>query len=197
MQRIPVLGLTIGTLLVLGCEPAPEADAPPATVAPPAEQPAAPSPGADLADPEVAHVAVRANRIDADIGQLASDRAEHPDVRAFAERMVQDHEAVIERATELAQRLNVTPAEHDISRSLQQDAAATRSRLEGLSGAEFDRAYIQHEVQFHQNVLDALDSTLIPSTDNAELRSLLEEAKALIESHLEHARNVQNTLGAA
>ena len=61
----------------------------------------------------------------------------------------------------------------------------------------FDRAYIDREVAFHQTVLDALDDTLIPGATNEELRGLLQQVRPAIEAHLEHARELQSSLGTA
>ena len=157
------------------------------------EQPAsAPAPALD--DAAIAHIAVTANTIDADMGDLALERSRNEQVRAFAQTMVRDHRGVNEQAVALANRLGVTPADNDVSRSLTSDAAAARSRIEGLSGAEFDRAYMEREVAYHQAVLSALDDTLIPGAANAELRALLETARGAVAAHLEHARTLSASL---
>lgn len=145
----------------------------------------------DLSDPEVAHVAVTANAIDVRIAELAKVRTSQADVRAFAETMIRDHQAVNERAAALAGKLGVTPADNDVSRSLEEGAAAAMTELEGLSGAAFDRAFMAREVAYHQAVLDALDGLLIPTTSNDELRALLEQVRPVIAAHLEHARMLQ------
>ena len=81
--------------------------------------------------------------------------------------------------------------------SLQAEAREAAARLEGLSGAAFDSAYVEREVAYHQAVLDALDQTLIPSATNAELRTLLEQARPAFVAHLEHARSLQSTTTAS
>jgi putative membrane protein len=151
----------------------------------------------DLSDPEVAHVAVTANTIDVELARLAKERSENPRVEGFAESMIADHTAVNERARKLVQRLGVTPKENAVSRSLNEGAEQARDRLDALEGEAFDRAYIEREVQYHQAVIDALDNLLIPSTENAELRQLLEQVRPALVAHLEHAKQVQKSLGAA
>lgn len=145
----------------------------------------------DLSDPEVAHVAVTANAIDVEMAELVPSRTDNAAVRAFARTMIRDHTAVNERAAALAGRLGVTPADNAVSQSLQADAAQARSELEGLRGGEFDRAYVAREVAYHQAVLEALDGLLIPTTENRELRTLLEEVRPVIAGHLEHARRLE------
>jgi putative membrane protein len=149
-----------------------------------------------LTDPQIAHVAVTANSIDVETAHLVESRTTTPRVREFARTMITDHTAVNEQAAALAQRLGVTPEENAVSRSLQADAESARAELEGLSGEEFDRAYIEREVAYHQAVLDALDQTLIPGSTNEELRGLLQQVRPAIAAHLGHARSLNTAVGA-
>jgi putative membrane protein len=177
---------------VAACEPRKqEPPADPAAAAPAAEAPEAPA----LTDPEIAHIAVTANAIDSTMGQLAKTRARSSAVKGFAQTMVTDHGGVNRQAVELAQRLKVTPQENDVSRQLQQGAEQARASLESKSGAEFDRGYMQREVEYHQAVLDALDRALIPSAQNVELKALLEGVRPAFVAHLERAKQIQGSLG--
>ncbi|HUF12290.1 MAG TPA: DUF4142 domain-containing protein [Longimicrobiales bacterium] len=167
-------------LVLPGCADGQEAEPEAAAAAVPEAAPA-------LDDATIAHVAVSANAIDADMGELALEKSRDARVRSFAETMIRDHRGVNEQAVALATRLGVTPADNDVSRSLVADAEAARARLARLSGAEFDRAYLEREVAYHQAVLDALDTTLIPNTTNDELRALLTTARGAVAAHLGHA----------
>src|SRR5690606_10427715 len=138
---------------------------------PGAEAPAAST--SQIDDADIAAIVVTANTIDIENGELARERATDPRVREFAETMIRDHTAVNENAQALVTRLGVTPTPNDVSQSLRDSATATRERLSGLTGAEFDRAYMANEVEYHRLVLTALDETLIPSATNAELRETL------------------------
>lgn len=149
---------------------------------------------AKLTDPQIAAIVVTANRIDIENGQLALSRSENDDVRGFAERMIEDHQSVNQSATELVTRLGVTPEESDTSRKLASDAKRTRERLSQLSGTEFDRAYVDNEVAYHEAVIGMLDSTLIPNAMNPELKSMLVGVRPAFVAHLEHARSIQRTL---
>ena len=64
-----------------------------------------------------------------------------------------------------------------------------------LSGAAFDKAYIDYEVVYHQQVLDAIDKTLVPSASNAELKALIVKVRPAFVAHLEHAKSLQASLG--
>ncbi|MGQ0563369.1 MAG: DUF4142 domain-containing protein [Gemmatimonadota bacterium] len=149
---------------------------------------------ASLSDPEIAAVVVAANSIDASLGDLAAARAASEEVRNFGKTMSRDHRAVNEQAGALVAKLGVTPLESSVSRQLRADATAFRVTLEAKQGAEFDRAYIAHEVAYHQAVIDAVDQLLIPNSRNAELRKALTDVRPALVAHLEHATSLQTSL---
>jgi len=109
--------------------------------------------------------------------------------------MVTDHTGVNKSATELVQKLHVTPESNATSKSLQSGGDANLVNLKKLSGRAFDKAYVDHEVAYHQSVLDAVDKTLIPSAKNAELKALLVKVRPAFVAHLEHAKHLQTSLG--
>jgi putative membrane protein len=108
--------------------------------------------------------------------------------------MITDHTAVNNSATELVTRLKVTPQENPTSQSLKAGGETNVAHLKAQKGAAFDKAYIDNEVAYHQQVLDAVDKTLIPSAANAELKALLVKVRPAFVAHLEHAKHIQGTL---
>ena len=158
---------------------------------------AAQKPATDLSDPEVAHVAVTANTIDVDFGKLALSRTKDSQVKNFASMMVRDHTGVNEKAVALAKKLGVTPKDNAVSQSLESGAKDEKAKLDPLKGSDFDRAYIQHEIAYHQAVLDALNQTLIPTTENAELKALLVQVKPAFEAHLAYAKKIAEQVHAS
>jgi putative membrane protein len=159
--------------------------------------PAVAAPAADgPTDPQIAAIVVAANSVDIAAGELAKEKGTDAEVKAFGQQMITDHTAVNQQATDLVTRLGVTPEENPTSQQLTQGGQAARDRLSALSGAEFDRAYIDNEVTYHQTVLDAIDQTLIPNADNAELKSLLEQVRPAIAAHLQHAQQIQTKVAA-
>lgn len=155
---------------------------------------AAPKSGAAVSDPQIAAIVLAANSVDSTAGELAKTKATNAEVKKFAETMVTDHGGVNKQAVALAGRLNLTPEENPASQQLTQGGEQSRGQIQGLSGAAFDRAYIDHEVEYHQTVLDAIDSTLIPNAQNADLKALLVSVRPAIAAHLEMAKNLQKTL---
>ena len=149
---------------------------------------------AALNDAQIAHIAVTANAIDSAAGVMAKKQGSAKSVKAFAQTMIDDHTAVNKKAVALATKLKVTPEDNDVSKSLKSGADASTSNLQGKSGADFDKGYIDNEVTYHQSVLDALDKTLIPGAQNAELKSLLEQVRPQIAAHLARAKSVRTGL---
>ena len=108
--------------------------------------------------------------------------------------MVKDHEAVNVQALDLVKKLNVTPEDNPTSQALTKAAEEKRAELGKLEGAAFDKAYIDNEVAYHKQVNDALQTLLIPSAENAELKSLLETGLKLFQGHQQHAEHVAASL---
>lgn len=148
-----------------------------------------------LNDAEIAHIVVTANQVDIDAGNLAMKKASHKDVHAYAHRMVNEHTDVNKQATELVTKLNVTPQDNAVSKSLKVDGKKNLAKLNGLSGNEFDKAYIDGEVKLHQQVIDVADNQLVSNVKNEELKALLVKVRPALVSHLEHAQQIQASLG--
>ena len=146
-------------------------------------------------DPQIAHIVVTANQIDINAGKLAKSKSKNKEVQAFAQQMITDHTAVNKQAGALAKKLGVKPEENDTSKALKQGAQENMANLKKLKDGQFDKAYVDHEVAYHQQVLDAIDKVLIPSAQNAQLKGLIEQVRPAIQAHLDHAKHVQADLG--
>jgi putative membrane protein len=146
--------------------------------------------GAKPTDPQIAHIAYTAGSIDVTAGKQAISKSKNKEVVAFANDMVRDHEAVNKQALDLVKKLKVTPEDNDTSRSLAKQAVEKLAELAKLSGAAYDKAYIANEVAYHKAVIGALDTLLIPSSSNAELKSLLQTGTKIFQGHLQHAEHV-------
>ena len=145
-------------------------------------------------DPQIAHIAWTAGHIDIDAAKQALSKSENKDVKAFAEVMVRDHEAVNKQVRALLDKLKVEPEDNDTSTSLEDAASVKLIELSTLSGAAFDKAYAENEVAYHQTVFSALEKTLIPSPQNGELKSLLQTGLELFKEHEKHAEKLVNEL---
>jgi len=129
------------------------------------------TPAAGPTDAQIAHIVVTANQVDIDAGKLAESKGKSKDVKAFGKQMVTDHSGVNKQAVALVKK------------------------LKGLKGAEFDKAYTDHEVAYHEQVLGAIDKTLVPNAKNEELKALIVKVRPAFVAHLEHAKMIQAKLG--
>jgi putative membrane protein len=145
-------------------------------------------------DPQIAHIAYTAGEIDIKAAKQALEKASNKEVKQFAQDMVRDHEAVNKQALDLVKKLNVTPEDNDTSRALSKQAADKLAELGKLKGAVFDKAYISNEVAYHKTVDGALETQLIPSASNAELKNLLQTGLKIFQGHEQHAEHVASEL---
>jgi putative membrane protein len=158
------------------------------TAAGAAEQAAKPT------DPQIAHIAYTAGQLDIDAAKQALEKSQNRDVRAFAQQMVNDHTTVNDQAMALVKKLDVKPEDNPTSQSLSKEAEATRNKIGSLSGAAFDKAYMDNEVAYHKAVNSALSDTLIPNAQNAELKALLQSGLGVFQAHQKHAEKLASQL---
>ena len=158
-------------------------------------RPAAQSPAPALDDPTIVAIFDQANTADIETGKLAAERGHSDEVRQFGAMLARDHEMVRRQGRDLAKKLGVTPTPPAGDRGPQDQAALVR-RLEALRGAEFDRAFLQHEVDFHREVIAAMETTLLPAIENGELKALVVKVAPAFQAHMEMAQNLGKRLAA-
>ena len=149
---------------------------------------------AKLTDPQIAHIAYTAGQLDIEAAKQALAKSKNKEVRAFAQDMERDHTAVNKQALALVKKLKVKPEDNATSQALTKQAAAKRAELAKLNGAAFDKAYVDNEVAYHKTVNGALESQLIPSASNGELKSLLQTGLKIFQGHEQHAEHVAASL---
>ncbi len=149
---------------------------------------------AKLTDLQIAHIAYTAGQIDIAAAKQALKKSKNKDVRAFAKDMERDHTAVNKQALALVTKLKVKPEDNATSQALTKQADAKRAELAKLSGAAFDKAYVDNEVAYHKTVDGALETQLIPSASNGELKSLLQTGLKIFQGHEQHAQHVASEL---
>jgi putative membrane protein len=145
-------------------------------------------------DPQIVGAVEAANQIDINYAKLAKSKAKDKQVKDFAQQMITDHSAVQKSMRDLAAKLNMFPVDSQTSNSLRKQAQQTMLKLHRLKGKEFDKAYIDNEVAYHQRVITATKTVLIPNARNAELKKALQGAEPLFEGHLQHAQRVQSAI---
>ena len=148
-------------------------------------------------DAQIAAIVVAANQVDVDAGKFVASKSKDSAIKEFADKMVTDHTAVNKSAVELVTKLKVTPEANPTSKSLEESGAKNLANLRKLEGKALDKAYVDHEVAYHEQVIKALDKTLIPNASNEELKALLVKVRPAFVEHLGHAKHLQETYGQA
>jgi len=212
-----LLSLSLGSLLVAGCqksntdtvppepavttppEPTPEPE--PAAAADadaPAATPAPPPPPPPLADGESVAVAKAANDGEIETSKLAKTMAKDKKVKDFAAMMVKDHTAANKRHAALIKKAKIEAKDSELSNALTADAKTRVETLKGTEkGAAFDKAYIDAQVEMHTAVLSAIDTRMMPGVQNPDLKAELATTRAAVESHLNQVKEIQTALAAA
>ena len=149
---------------------------------------------AGLDDPTIVAIFDAANSWDIETGQIALKKSRNKEVRRFASMMVRDHKAVRQLGRDLARKLHVKPTPPGKDFALYIDHVAAMKSLRTTKGKAFDNAYIDHEVSYHQAVIDAVTTQLLPATKNADLKALEEKVAPNFVAHLAAAKDVQKTL---
>ncbi|HEY7569611.1 MAG TPA: DUF4142 domain-containing protein [Gemmatimonadaceae bacterium] len=125
-----------------------------------------------------------ANTWDISTGSLAARKASRAEVRELGAMLARDHEAVRKQGRELAAKLAVTPTPIAKDFPLLKNYEATLKKLNGLSGAEFDKAFLEYEVAYHKAVIDAVTNTFLPAIQNAELKAFVVKVAPAFEAHM-------------
>lgn len=147
-----------------------------------------------LTDANIAAIVVGANKIDISAAKIVLDRPINGEVKEFAQRMATDHQAVLDSAVKLVTRLGVTPQDNDLVYALAKQSREHEAKLKTLSGKAFDKAYIDHEVAYHEAVIGVIKDQLIPSAENRELKDMLISVVPAFEAHLAHSKMVQSKI---
>jgi putative membrane protein len=144
-----------------------------------------------LDDPTIVAIFDAANTYDMETGALARSKASSKAVRDFGAMLVRDHRNVRQQGRDLAKSLNVTPTPPQNFGLAKAHAAAMRS-LRRLSGKSFDRAFLQHEVDFHNAVIDDVTHTLLPAIQNAQVKDLVTKVAPAFVAHRDRAQSLLN-----
>lgn len=142
-----------------------------------------------LDDPTIVAIFDAANTYDMETGSLAASKGRSETVREFGKMLVRDHRNVRAQGRDLAASLNVTPTPPQDFALAKAHAKAMRS-LQNSSGRAFDRAFLQHEVDFHNAVIDAVTKTLLPAIQNAQVKDFVTNVAPAFAAHRDAAQNL-------
>ena len=148
---------------------------------------------ATLDDATIVAIFDAANTWDIETGKLAEQKGTTKDVREFGAMLVHDHTMVRQQGRDLAKKLGVTPTPPK-DFALAKDHADAMKRLRAAKGEEFDRAFLENEVQFHKAVIDAVNQTLMPAIQNQQLKDLVTRVAPAFQAHMQAAQQKLDAL---
>jgi len=146
-------------------------------------------------DAKIAAVASLSNHNEIQPSQLAVQKAQNAQVKQYAQRMITEHTKIEQQAQQMLQQKNVTPEHNALSFQLQQNLQPTLQELQGKSGAEFDKAYMQQQLMSHKLTLQSLDTSLIPNAQDPQLKTMLQQqVRPAVVGHLAEAMRLNDML---
>ena len=143
-----------------------------------------------LSDSQIAGITSAVHSSEIEQAQLAQTKSKDPHVLSFASMMINHHT----QAKQQEQAMGMSTAASPVLQTLSSQGRQTMATLQDKTGKDFDRAYLQAQIEQHQTVLDTIDRQLLPSAKNPQLRSHLQGMRPTIEQHLKAAKDAQQAL---
>ena len=140
-------------------------------------------------DAQFAMKAAQGNMAEVALGQLATQKSQNDDVKKFGQRMVDDHQKAQQDLEGVASKNNLT-----LPTAVNAQQKAEQQRLKKLSGAAFDRAYMQMMVKDHTKDVAEFKKEANSSTANADLRDFAKRTYPTLDDHLTNAKAVNDSL---
>ena len=145
-------------------------------------------------DDHLVAIMLASDNADLSYARMAYTRATTREVKAFAQRMINDHSQAVALINEIVARNDISPKDNLVSRDLRDEATGQRETMRPLTGVAFDSAYVANEVAYHHRLISMIDDVLLPRLDDGELRQQLTTMRPVLVAHLAHAEQIQATL---
>jgi putative membrane protein len=155
-----------------------------------------PSAKMNLSDANIVALLAIANQSDIEGGQLAETKASSREVRSYGTRMISDHASMLKQGNQLSKQLMINPVQPALGQQMLSEHQKSMEALKNKSGDQFDRAYIEHEIQMHQKVIRLVEEAT-QAADDPQLRTLLQQSRPALEDHLKQAQSVKQSLVAS
>ncbi|RZA17991.1 MAG: DUF4142 domain-containing protein [Proteobacteria bacterium] len=147
-----------------------------------------------LTDDQIHGVVSVANQGEIDVAKIALKQGKDKSVKDFANMMVKEHGKVKKDLMGLAKTAKIKNGDSPTKQTFEEAGQASMTRLKALKAVEFDKAYAEDQVKAHQDLLNTLDTELIPSAKNEKLKALLEKIKPSVAAHLDQAKAISQKL---
>lgn len=131
--------------------------------------------------------AAQSGMAEVELGRLAAQKATNAEVKKFAQMMVADHTKANDELKALAAKNNVKlPTELDSTHK------SMLEKLQGLSGAEFNWAYVEGQIDDHETAVDLMEDNT--DNSNADIKAFATKSLPIMRSHLEMVRGIQSKM---
>lgn len=133
-----------------------------------------------------------ANETEIQEAKTAASKASSPQVKRFANALAQQHQQNLQQGRALARQMKISLTAGTGTASESQSAAM--GEMAGKSGADFDRAFLEHQIQAHQQNIDKIQNTMLPAANDAQLKSYLQKTVTAMQGHLKQAQQLEEQL---
>lgn len=148
-----------------------------------------------LSEQELYSIFDQVNGFDIETASLGVTQSDNRAVRALAAMVLRDHSMVIQMTRDSAKQQNITYNVDHTNASAKSHQEKIKE-LRSLSGEEFDKAYLNHEIKFHSSAIDAVKTILIPAAKGSELEAILKAVLPGFEHHLAESKKLASDIGA-
>jgi putative membrane protein len=145
-------------------------------------------------DAEITNAVISSNDIDINAAKMAKSKSQNKEVLGFADMMINDHTAANKEVNDLNAKLNITPKSNADIMAMGAKAKVSSTKLSAMSGRDFDKAYLDNQIAFHQGVLEDIDKKLAPGAQKQEVKDLLAKVRPTVQMHLDHAKSLLATI---
>ena len=147
-----------------------------------------------LAEPQITKVMKEANEAEVDAAKLAKKRANNDQVKAFAKKMIDEHEKNEKDVKKVADKKDIGMDRSDASKALHEQAEEQLKGLKKAKDADFDRAYITNQVAMHQDLLNKIDNEFLPAAKTPALKEYLSATREHVKAHLDEAKAIESSI---
>ena len=131
--------------------------------------------------------AAQSGMAEVELGKLAAQKATNAEVKKFAQMMVADHTKANDELKTLAAKNNVK-----LPTELSSAHKSMLEKLQGLSGAEFDKAYVDGQVDDHETAVDLMEDNA--GNSNADIKAFATKSLPVMQSHLKMIQGIQDKM---
>jgi putative membrane protein len=129
-------------------------------------------------------------------GELGHKKGKEAIVTTYADQLISDHKGLERTLENFEKKTGIQPKDNQISADLEKKWQERLKKLEDMKkGSDFDKAFIDHEIKFHQEALNIIDSSLLKNAKNSELKEILAKTDTAMKTNLQRAQYAQQTFG--